>query len=360
VAGELDLRVLTVSQSAGQVVWSFRTTRPFLVSQFGPGRMPCLMIFPHGSPSEAQKICIVGRSGPHALFRIPVAPNGPRARFIAATITRPDWESATVTFSRVASNLTVGVWDLQMTSVWTNTTTCPAASPCRDLLPHSAVARWQVDQYVQAGCIPEGPSERFNGPAAGRLIALSFDDGPSAYTPQVLSVLAHFGVHATFFEIGEEVASDPAASRAVLAEGSVIGDHTWSHPILTTANVAAQVQATQREIQAATGYTPCLLRPPYGIESTAVVNDVRRMGLLSILWDVDPRDWSLPGTAAIVQNVLANAHPGAIVIMHDGGGPRSETVAALETIIPTLEARGYHFVTVRYLLGLPVVWRYFP
>jgi peptidoglycan-N-acetylglucosamine deacetylase len=360
VAGELDLRVLRVHQDASRVVWSFQTTRSFMISHFGRGRRPCLTIRPRGVPSKAQELCIVGRTGRHALFRMPIGPRGPRARFVRATIVRPTSRSARITFRQARANLTPGRWNIQMTSVWTNTSTCPSNAPCRDALPHSGTAPWRIDHYAPAGCIAQGSSRVFSGSSHRKRIALTFDDGPGAYTRQVLAVLRAYGVHATFFELGREVAAHPAAARAVLAEGSVIGNHSWSHPILTSANLKTQVSRTQAAIARATRYTPCLARPPYGSASPAIVAETRKLGLLSIIWDVDPRDWSNPGTQTIVHNVLHHAHPGAIVIMHDGGGGRDETVAALKTIIPRLQARGYQLVTVRALLGLPTLWRYFP
>jgi peptidoglycan/xylan/chitin deacetylase (PgdA/CDA1 family) len=100
------------------------------------------------------------------------------------------------------------------------------------------------------------------------------------------------------------------------------------------------------------------MRPPYGIAPPAVVGIARSLGLLTIQWDVDPTDWSRPGAAVIAQRVLSAVHAGSIVIMHDGGGDRSETVAALRTIVPGLLARGYHLVTVPQLLGLRPAYAY--
>ncbi len=206
--------------------------------------------------------------------------------------------------------------------------------------------------------MPKGASYRFNGPTNVHAMALTFDDGPSAYTSGVLKVLKQYGVHATFFEVGQEVAARPAAARAVLAAGNAIGDHSWSHPILGAANVRTQMGQARTEIVRATGYTPCTARVPYGIGPPVVINTIRNLGMLTIQWNIDPRDWSRPGSAAIAQNVLANARNGAIAIMHDGGGPRDQTIAALHTIIPTLLARGYKLVTVPQLLGLATRYTY--
>ena len=118
------------------------------------------------------------------------------------------------------------------------------------------------------------------------------------------------------------------------------------------------MRPTQAAIHNATGFRPCLLRPPYGIAPAGVVRIVRSLGLLTIQWDVDPADWSRPGASVIAQRVLSAVRPGSIVIMHDGGGDRSETVQALGTIVPTLLARGYHLVTVPRLLGLRPAYAY--
>ena len=105
------------------------------------------------------------------------------------------------------------------------------------------------------------------------------------------------------------------------------------------------------------GFQPCLFRPPFGSFNAGTVANARRAGMSTIIWDVDPRDWSTPGTAAIYSRVVSGTHTGSIVLMHDGGGPRGETVAALPRIIRTFKSRGYRMVTVSQLLGQPLLWR---
>ena len=185
--------------------------------------------------------------------------------------------------------------------------------------------------------------------ASQRVIALTFDDGPGPYTPQVLSVLERYQVPATFFEIGEEVATYPQYSKMVAAAGFPVEDHAWSHPNLPTipaSSVAAQIDMTQAEIKAVTGTTPQCLRPPYDAWNAAVLSQISALGLTTMSYSVDPRDWSLPGVQAIVNRVVGAAFPGAVVDMHDGGGDRSETVAALPQIITQLRAMGYTFVSI--------------
>ncbi|MEZ0114716.1 peptidoglycan/xylan/chitin deacetylase (PgdA/CDA1 family) [Catenulispora sp. EB89] len=182
--------------------------------------------------------------------------------------------------------------------------------------------------------------------AAGKVVYITFDDGPSLYTPQVLRILAQYGVHATFFEVGQNVAAHPAATSQVYRQGNSVQNHTWSHPDLrklSASQFAYQVSATDRQIRAHTGYRPCCLRPPYGAVNAGVRSRASALGKKIALWTVDPRDWSRPGTAAIRNRVLSQVRPGSVVLMHDGGGDRSQTVAALGGILKTLKARGYTF-----------------
>jgi peptidoglycan/xylan/chitin deacetylase (PgdA/CDA1 family) len=195
------------------------------------------------------------------------------------------------------------------------------------------------------------------------MIALTFDDGPWYDTPQFLNVLERNHVVATFFQIGDQISEygeRGALERRMLRDGDMIGDHTWSHPDVAGGGpfAASQIRETADAIRRATrGFYPCLFRAPYGDVSTALLNEARRMGFTTIQWDIDPRDWSLPGTSAIYDNVVANAHPGAIVLQHDGGGPRYETLQALPREIHTLRARGYRFVTVTQLLGYKLIYK---
>ncbi len=180
------------------------------------------------------------------------------------------------------------------------------------------------------------------------MIALTFDDGPGPYTPQVLSVLEQYHVPATFFEIGENVAQYPQYTQMVAAAGYLVEDHTWSHPDLSTlaaGQIATQIEQTQNEIRSVTGDTPACLRPPYDAWNSTVLDQISGQGLTAMSYSVDPRDWSLPGVSAIVSRVVGAAFPGAVVDMHDGGGARAETVAALPQIITDLRAQGYSFVS---------------
>ena len=188
-----------------------------------------------------------------------------------------------------------------------------------------------------------------------KIVALTFDDGPSIYTPRILAVLAALHVPATFFVIGRQVSGFAAVLRAAAAAGNEIGNHTFNHPdlrYLSSGAIGSEVQQTQDAVRAAAGVTPLWLRPPDGDVDAHVVQTAAALGLRTVLWNVDPRDWSLPGVDTIIARVLAQAHPGSVILMHDGGGDRSETVAALPTIIRTLQSDGYQFLTVSALFGV--------
>ena len=189
-----------------------------------------------------------------------------------------------------------------------------------------------------------------------RVLALTFDDGPSSYTLQILAVLHAFRAHATFFAIGRQVVEYPALVRAVERAGDQIGNHTYTHAdllYLSNQSIRLQLMRAQEAIHAAAGITPVWFHPPDGAIDSRVAAVAASLGLRPVLWSVDPRDWSRPGTSAIIQRVLAAVRPGSIVLLHDGGGDRSQTVAALSVILRTLQAEGYRFLTVSALFHLP-------
>lgn len=185
-------------------------------------------------------------------------------------------------------------------------------------------------------------------------IALTFDDGPqSSSTPQILAILQHFGIKATFFCIGQQVRNYPDLARQEQTDGDLVEDHTWSHPdlrSLAAPAISQQLSRTAREIDQVTASEPAYFRPPYGELNATILTQARRLGLSPIMWNVDPRDWSLPGSATIITRVLTTVDDGSIILLHDGGGNRAQTIAALPTIISTLQERGFRFVTVQQLL----------
>jgi len=180
-------------------------------------------------------------------------------------------------------------------------------------------------------------------------IALTIDDGPNpVYTPQVLRLLDRYRVTATFSMIGLQADAHPGLAREVAAAGHEIANHTWSHldlAYLSPAVVADQISRATTAIHRATGRAPTLFRAPYGAWSPAVLRLCAQSGMTPLAWSVDPRDWSRPGVASIVANVMRNTATGSIILEHDGGGNRAQTVAALKIILPRLLDAGYHFTT---------------
>jgi peptidoglycan-N-acetylglucosamine deacetylase len=191
------------------------------------------------------------------------------------------------------------------------------------------------------------------GGARGHDVALTFDDGPGPYTPGLLSVLERFHVHATFFVIGEMLRYFSASAERELRDGDVIGDHTETHPEMATLSAHDQHEELFEQIariELLGGPTPVLFRPPYGSYDATTMRELHALHLLMVLWSDDTDDYLQPGVSAIVEHALAGAHPGAIILMHDAGGTRTQTIEALPTIIRGLRTRGYRLVTVPELL----------
>jgi peptidoglycan/xylan/chitin deacetylase (PgdA/CDA1 family) len=212
--------------------------------------------------------------------------------------------------------------------------------------------------YRVVGCRSEGSVAHREGSSRGREVAFGFDDGPAPDTPAFVTMLEENHVQATFFMIGRQVGTEYRSMLLrELRDGDVLGDHTFSHPDLTRSDeVRTQLLSTIGAIRAVSGYTPCVFRPPYGDYDSSVLSTARSLGLSTVLWNVDPADYTQPGTAAIEQRVLAQVRPGSIVISHDGGGPRGQTLAAYPGIIRQLRTRGYRIVTVLQMLGYRPVY----
>jgi peptidoglycan/xylan/chitin deacetylase (PgdA/CDA1 family) len=186
-----------------------------------------------------------------------------------------------------------------------------------------------------------------------REIALTFDDGPGPYTPEVISILRHGHVPATFFEVGVLERYFHPWTTQIIAAGDPIGDHTFYHAPMGKLSPGDQQRELLEGASAVESYGapfPRLFRPPYGLWNASTLKLLRAQRMLMVLWTVDTNDYRLPGTAAIIRAAVRGARPGAIILLHDGGGNRSETVAALRSIITRLRARGYRLVTVPQLL----------
>ncbi|MDI1295173.1 MAG: polysaccharide deacetylase family protein, partial [bacterium] len=205
--------------------------------------------------------------------------------------------------------------------------------------------------------------------ASPKMLALTFDDGPDAeWTPKILSILEQMHAPATFFVIGENALEHPGILERIVADGDEIGNHTYGHPNLATwsdESTRLELNATQRLVQAYTGHSMRLFRAPYFGDAEPTTADelgpalaAQKAGYTVVGLHVDPNDWQRPGVDAIVQQVVDQVHevePNRsenIILLHDGGGDRSQTIAALPRIIATLRAQGYQFVPVSRLAGL--------
>jgi peptidoglycan-N-acetylglucosamine deacetylase len=196
---------------------------------------------------------------------------------------------------------------------------------------------------------PTSPTAPAAAGSAG-VVYLTFDDGPTpAWTPRVLELLARYRARATFFVLGRSAAAHPELVRQAFAAGHGVGNHTWSHRRLTglsRGQLAAEVSSASAAIQRTIGAPVRCLRPPYATADAASTNQVRALGLRLVLWDIDTHDWLRPGAGVIAGRVLGRVRSGDVVLMHDGGGDRSQTVAALEQVLATLSARGFRFTAL--------------
>jgi peptidoglycan/xylan/chitin deacetylase (PgdA/CDA1 family) len=192
------------------------------------------------------------------------------------------------------------------------------------------------------------------GSANAREIALTFDDGPGPYTPQILSILERERVPATFFVVGRSLKDFGDILPRELADGFVIGDHTQDHVPLNRLSAKDQEAELLQQASAIRAYGapfPHLFRPPYGGFDKTTLSITHRFGMLTVLWTVDTKDFAQPGVGAIIRAVVGGAKPGAIMLMHDAGGIRTQTVKALPTIIKALRRRKYELVTVPKLMA---------
>ncbi len=258
------------------------------------------------------------------------------------------------TFRPEKAGLKPGRYRWQSVTQWSQTDCQPEASlSCQDQAPNGREAMHRLLPVQPVRCRDTSPSPVSNGPRGKKAVALTFDDGPSPYTPKIFSILRHQNVSGTFFQVGNQIVGREQLARDLLAGGQELGNHSLRHEYKPGHSSMA---TTSRRIKEATGFRPCVFRPPYGAFDSRVVSDARSLGMTTVNWDVDPTDWATPGSDAIYQRVVSSVRPGSIVLMHDGGGNRSQTVAALPRIIQNLKGRGYQFLTVSQMLGQRTIW----
>jgi peptidoglycan-N-acetylglucosamine deacetylase len=187
-----------------------------------------------------------------------------------------------------------------------------------------------------------------------KVIALTFDDGPWNTTPQVLEILRANQISATFFMVGRHLQAYPQVAKQVVAEGHAVGNHTWNHRYgrYSPVAAAAEIQRTNDLLYQVSGARTTLFRPPAGLLNNGLAGYAQSQQGTVIMWSNDSLDWRSPLPQTITSNVLKNAQTGGIVLLHDGGGDRSRTIAALPGIIRELKKQGYEFVTVPQLLEI--------
>lgn len=191
-----------------------------------------------------------------------------------------------------------------------------------------------------------------------KLIALTFDDGPDEdYTPQILDILKKYNVKATFFVVGEKAGWNPELVKREYEEGHEIGNHTFTHINVCHRgydDIYKEITETQEAIKSITGTEPKIFRPPYRAINKEMCSIVKDKNMNVILWsDLDPRDWSNPGVDYIINTILTKVKNGNIILLHDYNNQRrstSQTIQALDAVIPALKEKGYKFVTVSELI----------
>lgn len=292
----------------------------------------------------------VGPNGSRAGSRPPLAPHHRRRRATAALLA--------LALAALVAGIAVGA----------ATSTSPPAAHASAVLPDGYFSRLRdlagggagsfvvKEQRAENAAISRTLSYTPFVRAAGtqhREVALTFDDGPGPFTLDVLRILERQHVPATFFEVGVEERYFHAATAAIVARGYPIGDHTETHAPLSELKRKAQQAELLQDSTAVGTYGapfPRLFRPPYGMWNRTTLKLLKKYRMLMVMWSVDTDDYEKPGAGVILQRTLAGLRPGAIILLHDAGGNRAETVAALPLIIKALHKRGYKLVTVPRLL----------
>ncbi|MEJ7872083.1 MAG: polysaccharide deacetylase family protein, partial [Rubrobacteraceae bacterium] len=362
-SGPLDIASAKLVQKHRSLVFQLGTR-----GHWNPGSLDRLPTF--GDPEErfaclfirrvakerAAKLCF-GRpgTGRQSVLGLSVVKHGsPSQTLIPARVEAVENGRFKATFRPGRAGLDPGRYRWRAATQWSGAECQPDASlSCEDQAPNGREARHRLLPVQPVRCRDTSRSPVLHGPRGRKTVALTFDDGPSDYTPEILSVLRRYNASGTFFQVGDQVVGREPLAQDLLASGQELANHSLRHEYKPSYSSMA---TTSHRIKAATGFRPCVFRPPYGAYDSRVVGDARSLGMTTVNWDVDPMDWTTPGSDVIYQRVVSNVQPGSIVLMHDGGGNRSQTVAALPRIIQNLKGRGYHFSTVSQMLGQRTIW----
>jgi peptidoglycan/xylan/chitin deacetylase (PgdA/CDA1 family) len=360
-AAQPELLRANLSQAGQSLILSLRTSGPVALSQLdrlpdaSGSRYLCLALQPAGDHGE-RRLCLGGSTKARhraGLELFNAAGKVTAQRTLAVQVKRPSAGKLALALSPGDAGLDPHRYRWRLVA---DLGGCGAksAEACPQSLPSQGDRVFRLRPVRAVGCSGGTTGLVTNGSRDRKVVALTFDDGPSEYTPGFLSVLRQKHVHGTFFEVGQEMAGRESTMREILREGDEIGNHTMHH---TEYPGYANIAPVTSLIDSITHFRPCLFRPPGGAVNSSVAAAAGTDGLRTITWDVDPADWSTPGSAAVYSRIVGAAQPGSIILMHDGGGDRSGTLAALPGIIDTLRGRGYRFDTVTELLGQRMIYR---
>jgi len=344
----------SLSQAGRSLVATIRTRYTVALGGLDPKPRPadpapdfiCFELSRHGRDG-ARRLCL-GGARPHRSIGLELTDARGRVKhrdMVAARVRRPDPGKLVLALIPDDAGLRPHRYDWRVVE---------SRRGSFEALPGRAWRVFRLRPVRVVGCTGGGAVLNANGPRDRPALALTFDDGPSDYTRGFLDVLREKHAHATFFEIGQEIPGRAAMIRRILREGSEIGNHTMHHAFFPG---YSEIAPTSALIESSTHFSPCLFRPPGGGVDAAVIDAAAGLGMRTVTWDVDPGDWANPGSGAVYGRVVGAARPGSIVVMHDGGGDRSGTLAALPHIVDTLRARGFRFATVTELLGERLLYR---
>jgi peptidoglycan-N-acetylglucosamine deacetylase len=257
-------------------------------------------------------------------------------------------ETITITLSRLGRK-----WSI----VSTTTAVLSAKRAFSAKLKTAQRGHWRVSASVPGTTThtPSSTSARFKV-VGKKVVALTFDDGPwPTTTAQIVRALKKGYAEATFFMLGSQIGHRKKLAQSVVAGGNAIGVHSWNHAIMPRRSSATNLRdltRCKRAVRSATGVTAHWFRPPYGSTSKRLRKTASKAGLSQVIWSVDTLDWKYRATSSVVSRALAGTRNGSVILMHDGGGPRKATAAAVPIIIKRLRARGYDFVTLDELAAL--------
>lgn len=244
-------------------------------------------------------------------------------------------------------------------------TRCITIRPMLETLLAGAAATAALSAAGYQSMAPTGEwyGKTFSGlPRGTRQLALTYDDGPNdPHTLRLLEVLAKHEVHATFFLVGRYVQQRPAIVRDIVNAGHVVGNHTFTHPLLTfkgSAEIRQQLSDCRSAIEQAVGASTSLFRPPFGGRRPAVLRIARELGLETVMWNVTGFDWNAPPSEVIEQKVTKQIRGGDVILLHDGGhkemsADRSQTVLATDRLITRYKSEGYEFTTIPQMIKMP-------